>query len=52
MATKDQKVNALNEAISIAKEQARSGVGAVVTVLETSYEEIIKIVDKIEQTQD
>jgi len=52
MATKEQKLKALNQAVEIAKEQARGGGSATVSVLQSAYKAIIDIVDKIEQAQD
>ncbi len=52
MATKDQKRNALNQAIEIAKEYARSADQQLAPhkVLEDCYRTILQITDEIEET--
>ncbi|MBW1795266.1 MAG: hypothetical protein JRJ38_12705 [Deltaproteobacteria bacterium] len=54
MATKDQKFKALNQAIEITKEYARSGAERqpAETVLRAAYKAVIEIVNQIEETSD
>ena len=54
MVTKDQKFKALEQAIEITKEYARSGVERqpTETVLKAIYKKLIEIVNEIEETAD